>query len=189
MVAAAATEGFELLASMVKVEAPEMPSMGNAMQMSAAMMSGSGVTITQNSTQRLFFTKTDKRIETMQVNVAMNCNAKVHFLDVTANTNDGGAMATAITLASQGWGLKGATLVGAAASSTGAGLMSASTSSNTVVGLIFQKVGEPISQELSVVQFCMTYRIDPMMTGRGGTDVPDFLKHLNEQGFVGRLHV
>ena len=114
MVAAAATEGFELLASMVKVEAPKMPSMGDAMQMSAAMMSGSGVTITQTSTQRLFFTKTDKRIETMQVNVAMNSNAKVSFLDVTANTSDGGAMATAITLGSQGWGLKGATLVGAA---------------------------------------------------------------------------
>jgi len=154
------------------------------MQMSAAMMSGGTATVKQTVTQRLLFTKTDKKIETMQINVAMRCNEKVRFCDMTANMDDGGAMATAMTLGSQGWGLKGATLVGSAASTTGAGIMGA-TSSTNIVGLIFHKVGDPINQELSAVQFSMTYRIDPMMTGRGGTDVPDFLKHLNEHGAAG----
>merc|ERR1711971_55435 len=151
------------------------------MQMSAAMMSGGTATVKQTVTQRLLFTKTDKKIETMQINVAMRCNEKVRFCDMTANMDDGGAMATAMTLGSQGGGLKGATLVGSAASTTGAGIMGA-TSSTNIVGLIFHKVGDQINQELSAVQFSMTYRIDPMMTGRGGTDVPDFLKHLNEHG-------
>lgn len=172
-VVAQAAKGNQLVAALLKVEAPPTPGLGDVISISA----GQGATIEMKSTLHTIFRKAPGAVETMLVYAPLSVDASVGFgFNVKIAMNDG-LTGTVMTYLKQGWSLGGMTLSGGQTSTK-----FTETKSTSLAEIVFQKVPTSAPQEVCFVQAGIHVSVS---MGTSKTTEPDFASYLTQQGAEG----